>query len=306
MLVEVSADVDRAAPEVHYDLLIPFPCGVDRPGGSSSMGAVYAKARQHVVRGTFWEVAGSCGMTESFGVCFGRLVREKRRGWTQEYLAEQIWCDPSRKSLISDLERGKIDNPQQKTRAALIEVLGIKPEEIAACEAKGKAYEEERLRRAQEHEAASVKSTPSSPLAEATETGTASGTEPDASPRALDEPSSMASPPAPTPVVASRALAPSPEEAFESGTVLEAGPPGPPAASMQLLVSAAASAPSAMGNPSRWRNETWRLVLAAIGVILSALALTLSRGDRIFNSVASQGNIAGSTITIDAPASPEH
>jgi hypothetical protein len=245
-------------------------------------------------------------MTESFGVCFGRLIREKRRGWTQQYLAEQIWGDPSRKSLISDLERGKIDNPQQKTRAALIEVLGIKPEEIAACEAIGKACEEEKLRRAQEQGGAWVKSTPSSPLAGATETGNAPGTEPDASPRGWGEPPSIASPLAPTPLVASRASASSPEEAFERGTVLEPVPPGPPAASVQLMVSAAASAPSATGNPSRWRTETWRLALAAIGVILSALALILSRGDRIYNSVASQGDIAGSTITIDAPAPPEH
>jgi hypothetical protein len=57
--------------------------------------------------------------------------------------------------------------------------------------------------------------------------------------------------------------------------------------------------------PTRWRRtDTWRLVLAAIGVILSALALTIGRGDVFSNSVSATGNIEGSTITISGPARP--
>ena len=55
---------------------------------------------------------------DRFGVPFGRLVREKRgiEGLSQDALAEK---SDLTKARISDIETGKIANPQAKTVDAL-------------------------------------------------------------------------------------------------------------------------------------------------------------------------------------------
>jgi transcriptional regulator with XRE-family HTH domain len=74
----------------------------------------------------------------SFGVQFGRLVRFQRgvEGWTQEELAIQAFGDPSRKSMISSLENGRIPNPQQKTVDALCVALRIEAGELSEMSSK--------------------------------------------------------------------------------------------------------------------------------------------------------------------------
>jgi transcriptional regulator with XRE-family HTH domain len=69
-----------------------------------------------------------------FGVLFGGLVREKRAnlGLSQDRLAAKTGLTKAR---ISDLERGKIRNPQEKTVQWLCEGLNITREELAACRA---------------------------------------------------------------------------------------------------------------------------------------------------------------------------
>jgi transcriptional regulator with XRE-family HTH domain len=68
----------------------------------------------------------------SFGVQFGRLVRSKRavEGLSQDALALRSELT---KSKISELETGKIGNPQSRTVDALIVALNITDEERAAC-----------------------------------------------------------------------------------------------------------------------------------------------------------------------------
>jgi transcriptional regulator with XRE-family HTH domain len=67
-----------------------------------------------------------------FGVPFGRLVREKRgiEGLSQDGLADKTGLTKAR---ISDIETGKIANPQAKTVDALCVALNISREERAAC-----------------------------------------------------------------------------------------------------------------------------------------------------------------------------
>jgi len=67
-----------------------------------------------------------------FGVPFGRLVREKRgiEGLSQDGLAEKSGLTKAR---ISEIETGKIGNPQVKTVDALCVALNISREERAAC-----------------------------------------------------------------------------------------------------------------------------------------------------------------------------
>jgi transcriptional regulator with XRE-family HTH domain len=67
-----------------------------------------------------------------FGVLFGRLVRQKRgiEGLSQDRLAEKSGLTKAR---ISDIETGKIANPQAKTVDALCVALDITREERAAC-----------------------------------------------------------------------------------------------------------------------------------------------------------------------------
>jgi transcriptional regulator with XRE-family HTH domain len=71
---------------------------------------------------------------DSFGVVFGRLVREKRgiEGLSQDGLAEKSGLPKAR---ISDIETGKIANPQARTVDALCVALNISREERAACHA---------------------------------------------------------------------------------------------------------------------------------------------------------------------------
>jgi transcriptional regulator with XRE-family HTH domain len=69
---------------------------------------------------------------ESFGVQFGRLVREKRaiEGWSQDDLAGYSELTKAR---ISDIENGKIKRPHAKTIDALCTALNISRDERAAC-----------------------------------------------------------------------------------------------------------------------------------------------------------------------------
>src|SRR5258708_27984260 len=69
---------------------------------------------------------------ESFGVLFGRLVREKRgiEGLSQDDLAGK---SDLTKARISDIETGKVNNPQARTVDALCVALNISREERASC-----------------------------------------------------------------------------------------------------------------------------------------------------------------------------
>lgn len=73
---------------------------------------------------------------ESFGVLFGRLVREKRgvEGLSQDGLSVQTELTKAR---ISDLETGKIDNPHASTIDALCVALNISRQERMECYAPG-------------------------------------------------------------------------------------------------------------------------------------------------------------------------
>jgi transcriptional regulator with XRE-family HTH domain len=77
------------------------------------------------------KVIESYGMGR-FGVQFGRLIRDKRgiEGLSQDALAEKTDLTKSR---ISEIETGKIANPQAKTVDALCVALNISREERAAC-----------------------------------------------------------------------------------------------------------------------------------------------------------------------------
>jgi transcriptional regulator with XRE-family HTH domain len=68
----------------------------------------------------------------SFGARFGNLIREKRgvEGWSQDDLA--LKSDLT-KARISDLETGKVANPQARTIDALCVALNISREERDAC-----------------------------------------------------------------------------------------------------------------------------------------------------------------------------
>ena len=67
-----------------------------------------------------------------FGAQLGRLVRERRgvEGFSQDGLAEKTGLTKAR---ISDLETGKIPNPQAKTIDALCVALNISREERVGC-----------------------------------------------------------------------------------------------------------------------------------------------------------------------------
>lgn len=69
---------------------------------------------------------------ESFGVQFGRLVRSKRavEGLSQDALASRAELT---KAKISDLETGKVRNPQAGTVDRLVVALNISNEERKAC-----------------------------------------------------------------------------------------------------------------------------------------------------------------------------
>lgn len=67
-----------------------------------------------------------------FGEAFGRLIKAKRgvEGMTQQDLALKAFGDESYKTRISELENGKVPNPQAKTIDALVVALGISDEEL--------------------------------------------------------------------------------------------------------------------------------------------------------------------------------
>jgi transcriptional regulator with XRE-family HTH domain len=69
---------------------------------------------------------------DPFGVLFGRLIREKRgvEGLSQDGLADKADLTKAR---ISEIETGKIANPQAKTVDALCVALNISRRERAAC-----------------------------------------------------------------------------------------------------------------------------------------------------------------------------
>ncbi len=69
----------------------------------------------------------------SFGEAFGRLIRKKRgiEGLTQQELAVTAFGDENYKSRISELENGRVSNPQAKTIDALIVALYISEDEIS-------------------------------------------------------------------------------------------------------------------------------------------------------------------------------
>jgi transcriptional regulator with XRE-family HTH domain len=87
------------------------------------------------IRGAFPNRSGKLSkVTEMnpFGVPFGRLVRDKRgiEGLSQDGLAEKSGLTKAR---ISDIENGKIANPQARTVDALCVALNISQDERAAC-----------------------------------------------------------------------------------------------------------------------------------------------------------------------------
>jgi len=69
---------------------------------------------------------------ESFGVLFGRLIRERRgiEGLSQDELAGRSELTKAR---ISDIETGKINNPQARTVDALCVALNISRDQRDAC-----------------------------------------------------------------------------------------------------------------------------------------------------------------------------
>lgn len=69
----------------------------------------------------------------SFGVRFGKLVRNKRglAGLTQEQLAARAYGDPSLKSRISEIETGRVKRPHQRTIDTLAIALSISQEELS-------------------------------------------------------------------------------------------------------------------------------------------------------------------------------
>ncbi len=71
----------------------------------------------------------------SFGVRFGRLVRRYReaQGLTATELAEAALGDQAKRSRISELENGRVNNPQAPTIDKLALHLAIPQEEIDAC-----------------------------------------------------------------------------------------------------------------------------------------------------------------------------
>ncbi|KCZ89735.1 helix-turn-helix domain-containing protein [Hyphomonas jannaschiana] len=68
----------------------------------------------------------------SFGEAFGRLIKQKRgvEGLTQQALAVLAFGDEAYKTRISELENGRVLNPQAKTIDALAVALNIAEDEI--------------------------------------------------------------------------------------------------------------------------------------------------------------------------------
>ena len=76
----------------------------------------------------------------SFGIHFGELVARHRgeQGLSQRELAIRAFDDESRKPRISELERGRVDNPDIKIVDALTVALNLSPEDVSACRTKGR------------------------------------------------------------------------------------------------------------------------------------------------------------------------
>ena len=68
----------------------------------------------------------------SFDKAFGRLIRQKRgvEGLTQQELAVLAFGKEANKTRISELENGRVANPQAKTVDALIIALKISQDKI--------------------------------------------------------------------------------------------------------------------------------------------------------------------------------
>jgi len=248
-------------------------------------------------------------VSRSFGANLGWLVKTKRgyEGLSQKDLAIKAFNDVLYKARISDLENGKIANPQQKTVDALVVALNITPGELEKCREESRAYNAVERRSSQAVAAASAAAMPQSSATETTELGIAFETWPAASHAESAEPASTVPPwETPAETSAGATLSSPATGTFEVGAASEATPTASHVAALQLLANASPLvAPAPLEVPTRWRRtDTWRLVLAAIGVILSALALTIGRGDVFSNSVSATGNIEGSTITISGPARP--
>ncbi len=76
----------------------------------------------------------------SFGLYFGELVRLHRgeQGLSQAALAIRAFNDESRKSRISELENGKVANPDQAIVDALVVALNLCADDVSACRTKGR------------------------------------------------------------------------------------------------------------------------------------------------------------------------
>ncbi|QDZ03039.1 helix-turn-helix transcriptional regulator [Nitratireductor mangrovi] len=71
----------------------------------------------------------------TFGARFGLLVRRYREndGISASDLALKALGDIAKRSRVSEIENGKVAQPQAKTISALCEALGISDEEVEAC-----------------------------------------------------------------------------------------------------------------------------------------------------------------------------
>ncbi len=76
----------------------------------------------------------------SFGIHFGELIARHRgeQGLSQRALAIRAFDDESRKPRISELERGKVDNPAIEIVDALTVALKLSAEDVSACRTKGR------------------------------------------------------------------------------------------------------------------------------------------------------------------------
>ena len=78
----------------------------------------------------------------SFGIHFGELVALHRgeQRLSQRELAIRAFDDESRKPRISELERGKVDNPAQDIVDSLTVALNLSTEDVSACRTKGRQH----------------------------------------------------------------------------------------------------------------------------------------------------------------------
>ncbi|WP_299969319.1 helix-turn-helix domain-containing protein [uncultured Roseobacter sp.] len=71
----------------------------------------------------------------SFGARFGVLVKDRRgvEGLTQQALSVLAFGEEAKKARISELENGRIKNPQQRVIDALSVALNLSDDDIASC-----------------------------------------------------------------------------------------------------------------------------------------------------------------------------